>query len=263
MNAQELGKFIAYKDSVFIMPFIEGRGLPHDFSVYKNNATFINAKWRKNFVELGGVNRDRYISVPASNSLNSCDNEVTAIVMFRLQEKIDITDQNDYTYLFSKDAWDYWHIFVEQIEGLTTSVMTWDGTTEYRYCILGRDSPFNVYKPKVVFAGLSYSAKDGILKQIYNYAYVTKAKDPLPLNPAGHDGDLRFGHASPRSIPGFVYFGQVWKRCLSDSEVKSSYYHTKRNVKPTCVTRRGVYQAVKNTGIEVDGNMTNVAEVMC
>jgi len=94
LNVQELGKFVAYKDAVFIMPFIEGRGLPHDFSKYRNNATFNNAKWLKGgkFIQNSGDQT----SIPNHESLRISEGTVMIDIQSRMYYWSAVLDFVDY-----------------------------------------------------------------------------------------------------------------------------------------------------------------------
>ncbi|RLI76195.1 hypothetical protein DRP04_12850 [Archaeoglobales archaeon] len=62
---------------------------------------------------------------------------------------------------------------------------------------------------------------------------------------------------------GAFSFVGYYGKAFSDREAKLVTKQVKRGIRPSYITHRGVYRSVRNDGVELDGNMTNIAEVMC
>lgn len=248
MNAQESGKFVAYKDAVLIMPFIEGRGLPHDFSKYRNTVSGTCAKWGVNYTYLDDLSG---FLIPDSRVLRPTT-RITEILDLKLEKSTSLTQTSDWREFFGKSG--YW-TFTSYI---SDNYIRWflERPDNIRHGVTGASWKVG----RRTFATITFDTLFGIkgYRDGVFFASNTGAIGQTIADTTGIDARLW--------VSGFaraqVYFAGIFVKSFTDSEVKSAYYYATKKPKPTCVTRRGVYQAVKNTGIEVDGNLVRCTEAM-
>ncbi len=242
MNTQEFGKFVAYKDAALILPFIEGRGLPHDFSRNKNDSYFSNAKW----ILFGNKFDNNKVLISNDDSLNI----KTPSIFVGLKVNADSNGSKTWCICVKDYAYGIW--FDHVIPGGTTMYIN-DGTSWYNSRSIRLKRGFQYLFGS--FDGINVLIKS--LDKHLSNSNVNQVNIQFSLSPFG----LGIRPAAKIDIlyKSIIFDIKVWSRVLSDSEQKSVYYYSNqnKNSKPTAITKKGCFLAVKNTGVEVDGKLTS------
>ncbi|RLI81344.1 hypothetical protein DRP04_06385 [Archaeoglobales archaeon] len=76
------------------------------------------------------------------------------------------------------------------------------------------------------------------------------------------EGGVQNNNSLKYPFKGLLYGLYIWQYALTDAEAKTVARLCKLDNKPACITKQGEYELVRNTGIEVDGNMMRCAEAM-
>jgi len=277
LNAQELGKFVCYRDAILLSPICEGRGRVHTFTPwheYTDGAPLRNgARWQGKAIRIsGGVNGgyvDTHYLGPLCR-LHGAWMRYTVATMFKTSTDV-LTSQFIYE---EGGGINGLNIYIRDGKVFCGEWINVDeanaGNAKYSFLAMKINLNKKYFIANVFEAYKRHSAFLNYIK----HAEVTISWRMLP-----HGGTCQFGRSSGDTVTdisaqtergygirdsfnGLLFGLFIWEKALNDSEVKSACYYATKKPKPTCVTRRGVYQAVKNTGIEVDGNLVRCTEAM-
>ena len=252
LNAQELGKFVAYRDAVLIFPFIEGRGTKlHDFSRHRNHGTIHGATWTQG--KFG-----KALSFDGIDDYVDCGND----------ESLDITDAITIAAWVKPVVGDVSKTILGKVS-FRTGYMMYQAEGKRYQVYLGNGSDWVAW-------GGTYSFVDNKWTHIAFTASMTDSKLRLYVDGVQHDSfdisspwissknpfKIGKGEYGTGSFNGTIDEVRIYNRALSEEEIKCLYLNSFKKPKPTCVTRRGVYQAVKNEGIELTGNSLKCVEAM-
>lgn len=240
MNTQEFGKFVAYKDAALILPFVEGRGLPHDFSKNCIKPTFSNGVWKKGSMEFA---TGRYINFENKYEPKGSFSLVARFKprdFLRLGQRLIIKDNGStagFALSFNDAGTNGLRFYIREI-----SPIILDSKTKFKYIkYITGISVFDLKSKKL-------HVNKHLERSLQTTGTLTSITNPLCVGGYPSQGGYFIGHITD---------ARIYDRDLSYSEVKSVDYYLNSKPKPTAITKRGCFQAVKNTGIEVDGKLTS------
>ncbi|MCD6421893.1 LamG domain-containing protein [bacterium] len=218
-----LSKYLPHsEDLVLGLSFYEGEGSTiHDESQYGNNgtvygATWVNGKYGK-ALQFDGQND--YAEIPHSDSLN-ITNEITISVWVKLLSDPDTTTDNDYRFIISKPAIEVFSIILEQDRNICVSVYV--NGQRYGYWT-GYHLPLNEWH----HLAFTYNSETGEIRfYVDGEFFGSKQFTPGKIDTNSSNLFISWPNATPpRCFPGIIDEVLIFKRALSDEEIKQLYIH--------------------------------------